>query len=339
MEKLDIVLSLFNGMGTGQQALDDLNISYSKFYSSEIKPAAIKLVKSHFPETTQLGDIKNWESWNIDWSRVSLILSGSPCQDLSIAGKQKGITGKKSFLFFVFIDILNHVRKYNPDVLFFQENVAKGVADEDIRIISESLGIYPFRTNSNLVTAQNRDRNYWSNFKTKKVGFFNDIYTDFTHPSVLKTQLSDILENGFTLDKKAQTLLASEAKTFGYKNMDKFKALIIRRLKAKKQNPNLVYSFSDKAKTGALLESEGRNTWKDKNKQVNRCYKHSTHLIIFSLENGTLDVRNLTKIELCRLQGFPDNYCDILTRNQAASLLGDGWTLPMIKHFFKELKR
>ena len=40
----------------------------------------------------------------------------------------------------------------------------------------------------------------------------------------------------------------------------------------------------------------------------------------------------LNKIELCRLQGFPDNYCDILTRNKAGSLLGDGWTLPVIKH-------
>jgi hypothetical protein len=38
------------------------------------------------------------------------------------------------------------------------------------------------------------------------------------------------------------------------------------------------------------------------------------------------------KIELCRLQGFPDNYCEILNLQQTASLLGDGWTLPIIEH-------
>jgi hypothetical protein len=46
------------------------------------------------------------------------------------------------------------------------------------------------------------------------------------------------------------------------------------------------------------------------------------------------NIRPLNKIELCRLQGFPDDYCDILTRNKAASLLGDGWTLPIVEHFF-----
>ena len=53
---------------------------------------------------------------------------------------------------------------------------------------------------------------------------------------------------------------------------------------------------------------------------------------IVNLSNG--NARTLNKIELCRLQGFPDNYCDILTRNKAASLLGDGWTLPIIEHIF-----
>jgi site-specific DNA-cytosine methylase len=55
----------------------------------------------------------------------------------------------------------------------------------------------------------------------------------------------------------------------------------------------------------------------------------------FLFEGGEL--RYFTKTELCRLQGFPDDYCDILSRNEAASLLGDGWTLPVIEHIFSYL--
>jgi hypothetical protein len=49
-------------------------------------------------------------------------------------------------------------------------------------------------------------------------------------------------------------------------------------------------------------------------------------------ENDIL--RAFNKIEMCRLQGFTDNYCDILSTKEAGSLLGDGWTLPVIEHIF-----
>ncbi len=41
---------------------------------------------------------------------------------------------------------------------------------------------------------------------------------------------------------------------------------------------------------------------------------------------------------MCRLQGFPYDWCDILTTPQAGSLLGDGWTLPIIEHIFSYIK-
>jgi hypothetical protein len=50
-------------------------------------------------------------------------------------------------------------------------------------------------------------------------------------------------------------------------------------------------------------------------------------------------VRTVNKIEMCRLQGFPDDYCDILTTAKAGSLLGDGWTLPIIEHIFNFIER
>ena len=100
--KEQIVLSLFNGMNTLRQAMENVGIPVKKYYSSEIKPYAIKLTQHHFPDTIQLGDITKWREWDIDWSEITFIGSGSPCQDLSAAGMQNGINGSRSKLFFTF---------------------------------------------------------------------------------------------------------------------------------------------------------------------------------------------------------------------------------------------
>ena len=133
------VLSLFNGMNTGRIALENVGIKVDKYYSSEIKPYAIELTQHHHFDTIQLGDVTKWKDWDIEWNEIDLILSGSPCQDLSIAGKRKGLKGKNSSLFWVFIEILNHVKSLNPNVLFLQENVGSA-PKSDVGIMSRALG-------------------------------------------------------------------------------------------------------------------------------------------------------------------------------------------------------
>jgi DNA (cytosine-5)-methyltransferase 3A len=286
------VLSLFNGMNTGRQALENVGIKVNKYYSSEIKPYAIELTQHHFPDTIQFGDVTKWKEWDIDWKSIDLILSGSPCQDLSAAGKRAGIDGKKSSLFFTFIEILQYVKSFNNHVLFFQENVGSA-SKLDVGIMSRALGVYPIRINSDLVVAASRDRYYWSNIKTKQDGMFGDLITDIPFPNDKGIFLQDILTSGFTDRKKAR----------------------------------------------AILESEERQLV-NKDKLYKRYMKLGMINIVFdNVEfKPNQNIRILNKIELCRLQGFPDNYCDILTRNKAASLLGDGWTLPIIEHIFKYIK-
>ena len=289
--KEQVVLSLFNGMNTLRQAMENVGIPVKKYYSSEIKPYAIKLTQHHFPDTIQLGDITKWREWDIDWSEITFIGSGSPCQDLSTAGRQNGINGSRSKLFFTFIDILNHCRKLNPNVLFLQENV--GSANTfDVGIMSRELGLYPVRINSELVTAQLRDRYYWTNIKTKQTMF--DIVTDIPQPEDRKIFLKDIIENGYVLRNKSNALLETDYKCF-VKDQAKENILIQKRIKKGKQTPVLVH---------------------------------------FAENN----VRTVSVVEMCRLQGFPDNYCDILSKSQAASLLGDGWTLPVIEHILQFYK-
>ncbi len=277
------VVSLFNGMGTLRQAFNDLNIPIGKYYSSEIKPYAIELQQHHFPDVIQVGDITKWREWDIDWSTIDFIGSGSPCQDLSSAGKRAGLNGSRSSLFFTFVDILNHVKKLNPNVKFLQENVGSA-SKSDVGIMSRALGVYPVRINSSLVTAQMRDRYYWTNIRTKQTFF--DIVSDIPYPKDFKIKLNDILTSGFSKEEKHVCLKQSSSRP----------------------------AVSQQA----LLH---RNA--------------TTGMITLIYEKNT--VRVVNKIEMCRLQGFPDNYCDILDDHKASSLLGDGWTLTVIIHILSYL--
>lgn len=318
------VLSLFNGMNTGRQALENVGIKVDKYYSSEIKPYAIQLTQHHFPDTIQVGDVTKWQEWDIDWAKIDLVLSGSPCQDLSAAGKRAGINGKKSSLFFVFVDILNHIRQFNPNVLFLQENVGSA-SKLDVGIMSRALGVYPVRINSSLVTAQLRDRYYWSNIRVKPYGLFGEYITDIPQPKDRGIMFKDIITGGRVERVKALALLERTEKSFGHK--DKYSEKAQQYLKGREKfGVNIIYVDRDKAL--ALLESESRVC----KSQVSISNRAKRQFINVVQENELL--RTVNKIEMCRLQGFPDDYCDILSQQKAGSLLGDGWTLPVIEHIF-----
>jgi len=331
------VLSLFNGMSTGHQAFKNLDIPVSKYYSSEIKPFAIKLTQHHFPNTIQLGNILNWKEWDIDWKSIDVVLSGSPCKDLSIAGKRKGINGSNSGLFWLFIEILNHIKELNPNVLFFQENV--GSADKkDIRIMSDALGVLPVRFNSSLVTAQQRDRYYWTNIKVR-TDWTGYNWTDIPEPKNRNIKLIDVITDGWTDKEKANCILESESRMTT--NQESLKKRYV------KDFNTIVYVENNEVRVktnttkgyDVFTENDCLNlAFPTSTTRRGRVTKGKTPCLLAGNEPLYIlkddEVRMLNKTELLRLQGFPDNYCDILSRNHTASLVGDGWTLPMIEHFF-----
>ena len=193
-------ISLFDGMGCLAIALKELRIPIDKYYSSEIDKFANIQTKKNFPDIIQLGDIENWREWDIDWSKIGLVGAGSPCQGFSFAGKQLAFDDPRSKLFFVFVEILNHIKKLNPDVKFLLENVQ--MKKEYLKIISEYVGLFPCNINSNLVSSQNRNRYYWSNIRVKKVGLFEELYTDIPQPEDRGILLKDILQPENEIDKK-----------------------------------------------------------------------------------------------------------------------------------------
>lgn len=200
MNKEIDILSLFNGMGCIWIALDKTNIKVGKRYSSEIDKYANKVNDANYPDTIQLGDINNWCDWDIDWKNISLVTAGSPCQGFSFAGKQLAFDDPRSRLFFVFIDILNHVKKLNPDVRFILENVR--MKKEHEMVITDLMGINPLIINSALVSAQNRVRLYWTNICLRKYGLYSTLTPGIPQPKDRGILLKDILQSADEIDEK-----------------------------------------------------------------------------------------------------------------------------------------
>lgn len=175
------VLSLFDGMSCGQIALERCGIKVNKYFASEIKPHAIKVTKHNYPNTVHIGDVTkvkyengilHTDNGDFEVGQIDLLIGGSPCQNLSAMNKkQDGLDGDKSKLFWEYVRIL---REVNPSH-FLLENVGSAPKG-DLIIITNTLGVDGVRINSSLVSAQMRDRIYWTNINGLATDIFGNTY-------------------------------------------------------------------------------------------------------------------------------------------------------------------
>jgi len=298
------VLSLFDGMSCGQIALDKLGIKFdgvnNKYFASEIKKHAIEITQLNYPNTIQLGDVTKIKA--SDLPKIDLLIGGSPCQDFSSANKEKlGLQGKKSGLFYEYLRLLKECEpKY-----FLLENVA--MDDYSYTVISEMLGTYPTNINSELVSGQLRQRSYWTNIGPESFDLFGNRYSMIPQPRNKKIKFQDLLDNGYTDRLKARCLLESESRNPG-STVSSLKRYMIQGF------INVI--FKDKEtfeKYSKMTEDEMKANFIDG------------------------DIRKLNQNEMERLQTVPNGYTSTLKRNKAACLLGDGWTVDIIKHIFSFL--
>ena len=205
------VLSLFDGMSCCHIALDRIGIKVDNYYAAEIKNIAIKVTKYNYPDTIHIGDVTKvfykdgvlyTENGNFEVGHIDLLAGGSPCQDLSIANKnQVGLSGDKSSLFWEYARILKEV---NP-TYFLLENVGSMPYSDAITITNE-LGVDGVRINSSLVSAQQRDRIYWTNIKGNGIDLFGNNFIE--QPLDRNILLQDVLDDGYTDRKKALCITA-----------------------------------------------------------------------------------------------------------------------------------
>ena len=303
-EKIN-VLSLFDGMSCGRIALQKANIPVENYYSSEIKDYAIRVANENYPQDqiNRLGDIIKIKG--TDLPQIDLMIGGSPCQDFSGANKERlGVDGVKSGLFFEYVRLLKEVKP----TYFLLENVRMKKEHQDF--ISSILGFEPIVINSEKLAPHLRHRLYWTNIP------------NIQQPTDLGLKLNDFLVDGYSDREKARTLLESDSRPLStpikmchrYFNTG-FTTLIFK----SKEHYNLIKTHFD----GNF-----------KNKSANEIDELSKQMDL-SLYDG---VRYMTNIERESCQTVPNGYTNSLTQNEAAGILGDGWTVDVIAHIFSFLK-
>lgn len=305
-EKIN-VLSLFDGISCGQIALERAGIEVENYFASEIDKYAMQITMANYPNTKQLGDVRNVTAEKLP--NIDLLIGGSPCQGFSFAGAGLNFEDERSKLFFEFVRLKNELKpKY-----FLLENVKMKQEFQDI--ISEQLGVKPIMINSSLVSAQNRERLYWTNIPV--IG----------QPKDKGILLKDIIEDGECLKDKSQTILATlykeNAKSMIKRN--KQGLLILKNIYPKKGQNGNVYSIFGKCKTlsaGVGIKGNGIGS------------SNAPKIESINADGW----RKLSPLECERLQTVPDGYTKYVSDTQRYKALGNGWTVDVISFIFSFLR-
>ncbi len=306
-EKIN-VLSLFDGISCGQIALERAGIEYDNYFASEIDKYAMQITMANYPNTKQLGDVRNVTTKQLP--KIDLLIGGSPCQGFSFAGAGLNFEDERSKLFFEFVRLKNELKpKY-----FLLENVKMKQEFQDI--ISEQLGVKPIMINSSLVSAQNRERLFWTNIPVIGQPIDKGIF------------LKDIIEDGQVLKDKSQTILATlykeNAKSMIKRN--KQGLLILKNIYPKKGQNGNVYSIFGKCKTlsaGVGIKGNGIGS------------SNAPKIESINADGW----RKLSPLECERLQTVPDGYTKYVSDTQRYKALGNGWTVDVISFIFSFLRR
>ena len=301
------VLSMFDGISCGRVALDRIGITPEAYFASEIDEHAEQVSADNWPDIVRLGDAKNVDEWEL--GRIDLLLGGSPCTNWSITkkeGRELTASGTGWGLFSFYVKAL---QKFEPKY-FLYENV-KSMSPAIREEITRALGVEPILINSGLVSAQNRERLYWTNIQ------------GIGQPEDKGIALGDILEHGRTWIKKAYTLRASHGPHGGPSS-------VLRSIKTPGK-----FSFNGVAESAETGDGQAAAAYEVRGGYVT--IKGERYPV--ELPDGNYRFRKLTKAENCRLQTLPDNYCKSVSDAQACKAVGNGWTVDVIAHILGHIRK
>lgn len=318
------VLSLFDGMSVGQLALERAGVQVETYYASEIDKAAIKVTQKNFPNTVQLGNVQE-----IDIPKdIDLLIGGSPCQGFSYAGKQLNFDDPRSRLFFDFVRILRETKpKY-----FLLENTPMKQEFQDV--ITEYLGVEPILINSNVVSAQNRKRLYWTNIE------------GFTHEEKiipLHSILEELVDENYYIPHETavavceEEVLAGKVASLGFDKRDNPKYLI--------HGCEVMLSEEGDMRTEPYVFPclTPHRVKKRQNGQRFKPNGAKFYTLTAQDKHGVLlggRMRHLTPLECERLQTLPDDYTyvDGISDTNRYKMLGNGWTVDVVARIFAAMK-
>ena len=311
------VLSLFDGMSCGMLALERAGIKVKNYYASEIDKHAIKVSKDNYPNIIQLGDVTQIDVSKLP--KIDLLIGGSPCQGFSLAGKQIAFDDPRSMLYFEYERILKDLKIINPNIKFLLENVKMKQEFKDV--ITSRLGVEPIAINSNLVSAQNRYRLYWTNLEVSSVENKGIVLIDILEPEVdekyfVKVGRLEWLKTFGELKEKE-----------GYVAFNPTKAKCLTVRGEPSWNTTYILQWPHGGNKGGLRAIDGKtpalttSSWPANNLLLNEGL-----------------VRKLTPEECEKLQTVPVGYTSCVSDSQRYKMLGNGWTVDVIAHIFQGLK-
>lgn len=200
----------------------------------------------------------------------------------------------------LFFEYVRALEEVKPKY-FLLENVIMKKEWEDI--ISEILGVEPIKIESSLVSGGMRKRNYWTNIP------------DIKQPEDKHITFQSIVDSGIVENEKAYCLTLHRGNARDY---------------FKKRQTNIVFEPSD------IGEYTVRN------KQITIVFKKSPdkspYTFDVNIPDGRYNIRAINRNESERLQTLPDNYTRVISESRACECLGNGWTVDVIAHIFKNLK-
>ena len=346
------VISAFAGLGGAELALKRAGIQ-ADIYAYEIDKYAEAVNRYNNPDSIFLGDIKKWKEHTEQIGQVDLIIGGSPCQDLSCAGKCIGLAGKRSGLFYIFLEI---IKFYQPEY-FILENVAS-MNKANQAIITKLMGVEPIMLNAAFVSAQQRKRLFWTNIPECRLQDKGII-------------VKDILENGETGLKKTWCITSTSYDLLKKQRTQVFEPLRIGNTGVSACQGNRIYSIKGKtvsinangggggANTGLyavpadkpnLLGYKGKCKSQSqkiygidaKTQTITRAKGDASSMGLYKIDlsDGDYIIRKLTPIEVERAFTIPDNYTKYgkfkdgsikqISNTQRYKMLGNGFVIDVL---------
>lgn len=315
------VLSLFDGVSCARVALERAAIPVKTYYACEIDKHAVKVSEANYPDIVRLGDVREVTADKVE--AIDLLIGGSPCQDLSIAKKErKGLEGDRSGLFWEYVRILREVKPK----WFVLENVAS-MRKQDKETITAEMGVEPVLFDAALISAQSRKRLFWTNIP-------------FTLPPDRGIVLRDILQPDAEVDEsmttkgKAFCLTATYHKTgTGEKEYEHNK---------QKKQRTMVKIGRD---IGRRLNEDGHRDDDNKDLPYQRRIELRTDEKVGTLTSvlkdnlvvSDLRIRKLTPIECERLQGLPDGYTACVAKTHRYKCVGNAFNVDVVAHILKQV--
>ena len=323
------VLSLFDGMSCGQIALNQLGFKVDNYFASEIDKDAMKIAKKNFPNTHHIGDVT--KVYGSDLPKIDLLIGGSPCQGFSFAGKQLNFNDPRSALFFEFVRLL---KETNPKY-FLLENVRMKKESEDV--ISEYLAVKPITINSSLVSAQNRVRLYWTNIPNvvlpeDKGILLKDIFETNTSEKIYTEPYYKINDKQLSYLGYVGNAPKQATKVFSVEG----KSVCLTALGGGQGGKTGLYEIP---KGGAIRGRYSNDGSIQQQLEIRKDDKTNT-LTTVPKDNVIVSgnsCRKLTVTECEKLQTVPVGYTEGVSNTSRYKMLGNGWTVEVIKHIFRNM--